>query len=81
MYRRLNVYTALRNSWSAVRCLRPGCSGAALFLLQRGLAAGITIYAPGHHPLHHAGLAGFDLTSFSSGLAVVIYTVIGGSER
>ena len=45
MYRRLKVYTAYeflgRRFDSKTRLL-----GAALFLLQRGLAAGITIYAP-----------------------------------
>src|ERR1017187_652199 len=45
MYRRLNVYTAYeflgRRFDAKTRLL-----GAALFLLQRGLAAGITIYAP-----------------------------------
>ena len=34
-----------------------GSSGAALFLLQRGLAAGITIYAPAIILSHGAGLA------------------------
>ena len=45
IYRRLNVYTAYeflgRRFDAKTRLL-----GAALFLLQRGLAAGITIYAP-----------------------------------
>ena len=45
MYRRLNVYTAYeylgRRFDAKTRLL-----GAALFLLQRGLQAGITIYAP-----------------------------------
>ena len=45
MYRRLNVYTAYeflgRRFDAKTRLL-----GAALFLLQRGLGAGITIYAP-----------------------------------
>ena len=45
IYRRLNVYTAYeylgRRFDAKTRLL-----GAALFLLQRGLGAGITIYAP-----------------------------------
>ena len=45
MYRRLNVYTAYeflgRRFDGKTRLL-----GAGLFLLQRGLAAGVTIYAP-----------------------------------
>ena len=45
MYRRLNVYTAYeflgRRFDAKTRLL-----GAALFLLQRGLQAGITVYAP-----------------------------------
>ena len=45
IYRRLNVYTAyeyLGHRFDAKTRLL----GAALFLLSRGLAAGITIYAP-----------------------------------
>ena len=45
MYRRLNVYTAyefLGRRFDAKTRL----PGAALFLLQRGLQAGITVYAP-----------------------------------
>ena len=45
IYRRLNVYTAYeflgRRFDGKTRLL-----GAGLFLLQRGLAAGVTIYAP-----------------------------------
>src|ERR1035438_4710588 len=53
--------------------------GAALFLLQRGLAAGITIYAPA---IILSTMLGWrlDLTIILSGLLVIIYTVIGGSE-
>ena len=67
MYRRLNVYTAYeylgRRFDAKTRLL-----GAALFLLQRGLQAGITVYAPAiilstvlhwrtrrHDPAHGAG--------------------------
>ncbi|MCS6980951.1 MAG: sodium:solute symporter [Flavobacteriales bacterium] len=52
---------------------------ASLFLLQRGLAAGFTIFAPA---LVFAALLGWDvrLTSLLCGLAVVAYTVTGGSH-
>jgi Na+/proline symporter len=50
-----------------------------LFLIQRGLAAGITIYAPAiilstllNWPLH--------LTNLLIGVLVIIYTVTGGSK-
>jgi Na+/proline symporter len=78
MYRWLNVYTAYeflgRRFDAKTRLL-----GAALFLLQRGLAAGITIYAPA---IILSTMLGWrlDLTIILSGLLVVIYTVIGGSE-
>ena len=78
MYRRLNIYTAYeflgRRFDAKTRLL-----GAALFLLQRGLAAGITIYAPA---IILSTVLGWrlDLTIILSGLLVVIYTVMGGSE-
>ena len=78
MYRRLNVYTAYeflgRRFDGKTRLL-----GAALFLLQRGLAAGITIYAPA---IILSTMLGWrlDLTILLSGLVVIIYTVTGGSE-
>lgn len=78
MYRRLNVYTAYeflgRRFDGKTRLL-----GAALFLLQRGLAAGITIYAPA---IILSTMLGWrlDLTIILSGLLVIVYTVTGGSE-
>ena len=78
MYRRLNVYTAYEflghRFDNKTRLL-----GAALFLLQRGLAAGITIYAPAIILSTMLGWR-FDLTIILSGLLVIIYTVTGGSE-
>src|SRR5580693_3945710 len=78
MYRRLNVYTAYeflgRRFDAKTRLL-----GAALFLVQRGLAAGITIYAPAiilSTVLHWRP----DATIVLSGLLVIIYTVAGGSR-
>lgn len=78
IYRKLNVYTAYeflgRRFDKRTRLL-----GAGLFLLQRGLGAGLTVYAPAivltkmfNWPLN--------LTIICSGLLVIIYTVAGGSE-
>ena len=52
--------------------------GAFLFLLQRGLAAGITIYAPA---IILSALLGWNLrlTILLSGLFVVVYTTCGGT--
>ena len=77
IYRRLNVYTAYeylgRRFDAKTRLL-----GAALFLVQRGLGAGITIYAPA---IVLSTVMGWrlDLTIVCSGLLVVAYTVSGGS--
>ncbi len=77
-FRRLNVYTAYeflgRRFDAKTRLL-----GAALFLLQRGLAAGITIYAPA---IILSTVLGWrlDLTILISGLLVIIYTASGGSD-
>ena len=78
IYRRLNVYTAyeyLGHRFDAKTRLL----GAALFLLSRGLAAGITIYAPA---IILSTVLGWrlDLTIILSGLLVIIYTVTGGSQ-
>src|SRR5262245_28056714 len=53
--------------------------GAGLFLVQRGLAAGLTIYAPA---IIVSNLVGWDLdtTILLSGLLVITYTVAGGSR-
>lgn len=78
IYRRLNVYTAYeflgRRFDAKTRLL-----GAALFLVQRGLAAGITIYAPA---IILSTVLGWrlDLTIILSGLLVITYTVAGGSK-
>jgi solute:Na+ symporter, SSS family len=78
IYRRLNVYTAYEYLGhrfdSKTRLL-----GAALFLVSRGLAAGITIYAPA---IILSTVLGWrlDLTIILSGLLVIIYTVTGGSQ-
>ena len=78
LYRRLNVYTAYeylgRRFDAKTRLL-----GAGFFLLQRGLGAGITIYAPA---IVLATVMGWrlDLTIIGSGLLAVVYTVAGGNE-
>lgn len=78
IYRRLKVYTAYEYLGKRFDG-RTRLLGAGLFLLARGLAAGITIYAPAiivssvlNWPL--------DATVLGTGILVVIYTVSGGSE-
>ena len=78
IYRRLKVYTAYE--YLGLRFDgKTRLLGAVIFLLQRGLAAGITIYAPAivlctvlHWPLW--------LTILFMGVIVLIYTVAGGNE-
>lgn len=78
IYRKLGVYTAYeflgQRFDQKTRLL-----GAGLFLLQRGLAAGVTIYAPA---IILATVLGWrlDLTIIGTGLLVIVYTVTGGSE-
>lgn len=78
IYYRLKVYTAyeyLEHRFDGrVRTL-----GASLFLVQRGLAAGITIYAPA---IILSSILGWPLnaTNLAIGLVVVAYTVSGGTR-
>lgn len=78
IYRKLNVYTSYeylgQRFDSKTRYL-----GAFLFLIQRGLAAGITIYAPA---IVISSLLGWnlDLTIVLVGALVVVYTVSGGTK-
>ncbi|MDY0089965.1 MAG: sodium:solute symporter [Flavobacteriaceae bacterium] len=53
--------------------------GAILFLIQRGLAAGITIYAPS---IILSSILGWNLNwlNFIIGVLVIIYTVAGGTK-
>jgi SSS family solute:Na+ symporter len=78
MYRRLNVYTAYQflgeRFDEKTRLL-----GAGLFLLQRGLAAGVTIYAPAIIVSTVLGWP-LDPVIVATGLLVIAYTVTGGSE-
>jgi solute:Na+ symporter, SSS family len=77
IYRKLGVYTAYeflgRRFDTKTRLL-----GAGLFLLQRGLASGVTIYAPA---IILSTVLGWrlDLTIVGTGLLVIVYTVTGGS--
>ena len=78
IYYRLKVYTAyeyLEHRFDArVRYL-----GAILFLIQRGLATGITIYAPA---IIFSAILGWplNLTNLAIGLVVIAYTVSGGTQ-
>lgn len=78
LYYKLKVYTAyefLENRFD----LKTRLLGAFLFLVQRGLAAGITIYAPA---IILSTMLGWDLTLtiLVTGILVVIYTVSGGTK-
>jgi Na+/proline symporter len=78
IFRRLKVYTAyeyLGHRFDPKTRLL----GAGLFLLQRGLGAGITIYAPA---IVLSTVLGWrlDATIVCSGLLVVLYTVSGGCD-
>jgi len=78
LYHRLKVYTAyeyLENRFDKkTRILT-----ALLFLVQRGLAAGITIFAPA---IILSAVLGWNLTllNIAIGILVIIYTVSGGTK-
>ncbi len=78
IYYRLKVYTAYEYLESRFD-LKTRLLAAFLFLVQRGLAAGLTIYAPA---IILSSLLGWDLnfTNLFVGLLVIIYTVSGGSK-
>lgn len=78
MYYKLKVFTAyefLENRFD----LKSRLLAAFLFLVQRGLAAGITIYAPA---IVLSSVLGWNLTMtiLVVGILVIIYTVSGGSK-
>jgi solute:Na+ symporter, SSS family len=78
IYRRLRVYTAyeyLGQRFDAKTRLL----GAGLFLVPRGLGAGITIYAPA---IVLSSVFGWrlDATIVCTGLACLVYTVAGGND-
>src|SRR5271156_1898322 len=78
IFRKLNVYTAYefleKRFDGKTRSL-----GAALFLVQRGLGAGLTIYAPA---IVLTAVVGWplSLTIIGCGLLATIYTVMGGTD-
>ena len=78
IYRRFNVYTAYeylgKRFDKKTRLL-----AASLFLMQRALGAGITIYAPAIVLSTVFGWS-LPLTIIASGLVVIAYTVAGGSD-
>ncbi|MCC9138565.1 sodium:solute symporter [Pontibacter silvestris] len=78
IFYRLKVYTAyefLENRFD----LKTRTLAALLFLVQRGLAAGITIYAPA---IILSTILGWNLTitTLIIGVLVIIYTVSGGTK-
>lgn len=78
LYRGLNVYTAYEFLGKRFD-RKTRLAGATLFMLQRGLGAGLTIYAPAIVISTVLGWS-LDLTILVSGLLVIIYTASGGSE-
>jgi SSS family solute:Na+ symporter len=78
IYRRLKVYTAYEYLGQRFDT-KTRLLGASLFLLQRGLGAGITIYAPA---IVLSTVMGWrlDATIIAAGLVVIVYTVAGGSD-
>ena len=78
LYHKLKVYTAyefLENRFDR----KTRTLGAILFLIQRGLAAGITIFAPS---IILSTVLGIDLKilNFLVGFLVIVYTVTGGTK-
>ena len=78
IYHKLNVYTAYEYLEQRFD-LKNRTLGSVLFLTQRGLAAGFTIFAPA---LIISVLLGWDirLTIFAIGALVVFYTASGGTD-
>ena len=78
MYHKLKVYTAYEFLEGRFD-LKTRSLTAILFLVQRGLAAGITIFAPA---IILSAVLGWDLLSLNIiiGFLVIIYTVSGGTK-
>lgn len=78
IYRKLNVYTAYEYLESRFD-LKTRTLTALLFLIQRGLSAGITIFAPA---IILSAVLGWDLVwmNIIIGSLVIIYTVSGGTK-
>jgi Na+/proline symporter len=77
IYNKLNVYTAYEYLEKRFD-LKNRMLGSALFLTQRGLAAGFTIYAPS---LILSVILGWEMniTIIIVGVMVIIYTTVGGT--
>ncbi len=78
IYYRLNVYTAYEYLEGRFD-LKTRTLTAILFLVQRGMAAGITIYAPSIVLSNIFGWS-LNITIFLMGIFVIIYTVMGGTK-
>jgi len=78
LYHRLKVYTAYEFLESRFD-LKTRTLAAILFLIQRGLAAGITIFAPA---IILSAVLGWNLLLLNIviGLLVILYTVSGGTK-
>jgi SSS family solute:Na+ symporter len=78
IYQRLKVYTAYQYLGQRFD-RKTQLLGAFLFLVQRGIAAGITIYAPA---IVLSALLGWslNLTIWLAGGLVIAYTVVGGTK-
>lgn len=78
IYYRLKVFTAYEFLETRFD-LKTRSLAAILFLIQRGLAAGITIFAPA---IILSAVLGWDLTTLNIliGTLVIIYTVTGGTK-
>ncbi len=78
IYHRLNVFTAYEFLEERFD-IKTRSLTAILFLIQRGLAAGITIYAPA---IILSTILGWNLNllNFMLGTLVVLYTVSGGTK-
>ncbi len=78
IYHKLKVYTAYEYLESRFD-LKTRVLAALLFLIQRGFAAGITIYAPA---IILSTLLGWNIyiTNIVIGVLVIIYTAAGGSK-
>jgi SSS family transporter len=78
LYQRLNVYTAYEFLEKRFD-VKTRSLGAFLFLIQRGLAAGLTIYAPA---LVLSTILGWEIfyVNLLLGGIVILYTVVGGTE-
>lgn len=78
IYHKLKVYTAYEFLEQRFD-LKTRTLAAILFLVQRGLAAGITIYAPA---IILSSVLGWDLKllNIAIGTLVIIYTVSGGTK-